>query len=163
MTEHAAYVLNTTALWLSLCSGGILLTAGGAPLRRAAVAGWQSLWCKSGTPGRCFEPVARELDGVYIRLLAALTTPASALVLYVGAALMGAGIAGSSAGAIMRMVGYSPDAADWLRWVMTPIYCVGIACLRAAISPRRTLSAWISGAFIFAGLGIGAVAGTMHP
>lgn len=163
MTDHLAYVFNTTALWLSLCSGGILATAGGAPLGRAAVAGWRSLWCKSATPGKCFEPVARELDGVYIRLLSALTTPASALVLYVGAALMGAGIAGASAGSIIRMVGYDLIAADWLRWTMTPVYCIGIACVRAAISPRRTLSAWTSGAFIFAGAGIGAVAGTMHP
>jgi hypothetical protein len=158
-----AAILNTTALWLSLCSAGILATAGATPLRQVALAGWQSLWCKNRDPGDCFVPVARELDRLYMRLLSALTTPFSAFLLYAGAAMIGGGLAGIFCGAIMRGVNYSLPLADAIRWTFTPILCVGIALLRAAISPKRTLSAWISGALILAGIGIGVVTGTMHP
>jgi hypothetical protein len=98
-----------------------------------------------------------------MRLLSALTTPFSAFLLYAGVTMTGVGLAGVFSGAIMRGIHYNPDLADAIRWTFTPILCVGIALLRAAISPRRTLSAWISGALILAGIGIGVVTGTMHP
>jgi len=158
-----SYILNTTTLWLALCSAAILATAGANPLRQLAWTAWGAVWCKNARDGRCFEPVEQELDRVYIRLLSALTTPASALLLYAGVTLAGAALAGMFASGILRLMHYGLQAADILRWTLTPIFCVGIALLRAAISPRRTLSAWISGALILAGIGIGVVTGTMTP
>lgn len=162
MTEQASNVVNTAALWLMLGSALRMMAASGHQLSPVGSAMWQAAWCKDRPAEECIAKIGNAMDRLYLRLLAAITTPASATLLYGGFTLIGLGLSMTTSGAILRLVDYRAYIADILRWAGTPIAVVGISCVMASISNKRTLSMWVSAALILAGLGIGVVTSTMH-
>jgi hypothetical protein len=162
VTEQASNVVNTAALWLMLGSALRMMAASGHQLSPVGSAFWRGVWCKDRPAEECMRMISNSMDRLYMRLLSAVTTPASATLLYGGFTLIGLGLSMTTSGAILRLVDYRAYIADILRWTGTPIAVVGISCVMAAISSRRTLSMWVSAALILAGLGIGVVTGTMH-
>lgn len=162
MTEQASNVVNTAALWLMLGSALRMMAASGHQLTPIGSAVWQAAWCKDRPAEECMRMISNAMDRLYMRLLSAVTTPASATLLYGGFTLMGLGLSMTTSGAILRLVDYRAYIADMLRWGGTPIAVVGISCVMASISNKRTLSMWVSAALVLAGLGIGVVTSTMH-
>ena len=162
---NAAHVAVTAMVWMLLLSSLRFAAVGSSALVPLGSSAWGVLWCKGSDNEQCLAKFNERLDAVYIRLLMALTTPASATLVYAAMAMIGAGCMIGSFGNVLRFV--SPHPERWADTAMAmtctgiPLIVVGMSCLVAAVSPRRTASLIMSAGFILSGVGVGVVTATM--
>lgn len=109
----------------------------------------------------CLRHFRRTVDQLHVDLASSIHSPWSALLLFGGALLIGAGYALGSAGDVARLVSHSPD-----RWVtfdivtdcIAAIFAVtGMSFVLAATARKRTASFLVSAGLVVTGLGIGVV------
>ena len=154
-------VLLAGLAWLLLGTAVRFMTTGGIALAPAAASAWRLLWCKGGTRQDCAYRFYRELDNLYIKLMGALTTSASAALVYAGMMFMGAGLVVRVSSSVLRYTG--DQQGFWVTWsqfqnlVSSPMLVIGMSFIIAAVSKRRTASLIMSAGFVLAGLGIGIV------
>lgn len=147
--------------WMLMGNSLRFAAVGGHAILPVAGAGWRAMWCKSDRSRDCLYQFHRTLDDLYIRLMGALTTAASGALVYAGIFFMGIGMAVRVSASVVRYT--ESNAAFWLHWsqlqnvVSSPMLVVGMSCIIAAVSPRRTASLLMSGGFVLAGIGIGLV------
>lgn len=147
--------------WMLLGNSLRFAAVGGHAVLPVVATGWRSLWSKATESGDCSYRFHKALDELYMRLMSALTTAASGALVYAGIFAMGVGMAIRVSASVMR---YTEGREQyWLQWsesqniVSSPLLVVGMSCIIAAVSPRRTASLAMSAGFVIAGLGIGVV------
>jgi hypothetical protein len=97
MSEHAMiHVIGVTAVWIIFLSSIRFALAGFQRLKPVARSIWRLLRCKGQDKVSCRKPLMASLDKQITDLLAAITAPWSAMLRFVGVALLG--WAGISAG-----------------------------------------------------------------
>ena len=166
MTDFS-HIASAALVWMLLGNSMRFAMVGGQALVPVGHAAWACLWCKSTEGAACLQRFYGSLDKLYIKLLSALTTTASAALVYAGILLIGSGMVVRVSGSVARYMG--GERVDWETWSQatsvfsSPPLVVGMSCLIAAVSPRRTASLLMSGGFVLAGLGIGIVTASMAP
>lgn len=156
------HVASLAAVWTMLLFGLRLTVAAIAPITPFLQAVARAAF--SFERGPRSDTLAR-LEELHIRFMAAVTTPWSVPLMLIGAGLVGFGYATGSAGDVMMLISSDPsrwDGADRLTDCLSALSaCVGMSCLMAALSPRRTVSMAVSAGFFITGCGIGFVAAAM--
>lgn len=154
-------VMLAALTWMLLGNSLRFAAVGGQALLPVISTGWGALWCKSGNSADCLYRFHTALDGLYIRLMSALTTAASGALVYAGILFMGVGMIFRVTSSVLRYTGDNEGLWHW--WsqaqnvVSSPLLVIGMSCMIAAVSPRRTASLLMSAGFVVAGLGIGIV------
>lgn len=154
-------VMLAALTWMLLGNSLRFAAVGGQAIAPVIVTGWGALWSKANDNSEAIKRFHTTLDGLYIRLMSALTTAASGALVYAGILFMGLGMALRTTSGMLRYTG--DQGYFWLWWsqaqsvVSSPLLVVGMSCMIAAVSPRRTASLIMSAGFVVAGLGIGIV------
>lgn len=158
---HWEQVAMAALAWMLMGNAMRFAAVGGHAMVPVMRAGWAVLWRKGNNSRDCARRFADALDGLYIRLMAALTTTASGALVYSGIFFTGVGMAIRVSGSVLRYTEKNDLFwQEWSKWqniASTPLIVVGMSCIIAAVSPRRTASLWMSAGFVFAGIGIGMV------
>lgn len=147
--------------WMLLGNSLRFAAVGGSAIAPVAVAGWQVLWSKGRESRDRTYRFHLALDALYIRLMSALTTAASGALVYAGIFAIGVGMLVRVSSSVIRYTG--DDSGFWGTWsqlqnvISSPMLVIGMSCIIAAVSPRRTASLLMSAGFVLAGVGIGIV------
>lgn len=158
-------ILNAGLAWMLMGNAMRFAAVGGDALVPVGKSAWACLWCKKDQNSECVVRFHASLDGMYMRLLSALTTTASAALVYAGMLFMGTGLLVRTSASVLRYMG--GDRAMWDQWSQVqngysvPLLVVGMCCIVAAVSRKRTASVVMSAGFVVAGLGMGVVVAAM--
>lgn len=158
-------ILNAGLAWMLMGNALRFAAVGGDALVPVGKSAWACLWCKRDRNADCTARFYRSLDTMYMRLLTALTTTASAALVYAGMFFMGSGLLIRASASVLRYMG--GDKAAWDHWSQVqngysvPLLVVGMCCIVAAVSRKRTASVIMSIGFVVVGLGMGVVAASM--
>lgn len=159
--NDAPQVLTSALIWMLLGNSLRYIAVGSHALAPLAHTGWRLIWTKGRDYDSCARAFGNTLDAIYLRLVSALTTAASATLVYVGILLTGIGLAVGSMGNVLRYITFRPEAladhAQASSALAIIFIVVGMSCTIAAVSRRRTASLIMSAGFVLAGLGVGVV------
>ena len=153
-----AHVVLVAATWTQLLFGFRLIAAALPWLWPMAHAGWRLARCNE--PGRveCRAYFSGEVAALHVRLRDAMTTPWSAPLLFIGAALIGAALVSDAVGDLAAAVTSRPDAWSqvkvWGDCLAAAGGVTGMSFVRATFAERRTASFGVSLGLFLTGIGI---------
>ena len=159
--NDAPHILASGLIWMLLGNSLRYIGVGAQALAPLGNAAWCAVWARGSDTTDYAAKLREALDGIYLRLISAFTTPASATLIYAGILFSGVGLL---VGAMANVLRYTTDSvteySDYAQAssaVAIMLVVVGMSCKIAAVSQRRTASLIMSAGFVLAGLGIGIV------
>lgn len=152
------HIVVVAATWTQLLFGLRLIAAALPWLWPMAHAGWRLARCVEPGREKCREHFSEEVAALHVRLRDAMTTPWSAPLLFVGAALLGAALVSDAVGDLAAAVTSRPDTWShvkmWGDCFADAGGVTGMSFIRATFAERRTASFGVSLGLFLTGVGI---------
>ena len=155
------HILSVTAIWTATLIGLRFAVDAIQWLRPMRLALWRLARCTGPSNDVCRANFYAEVAKLHDDLRAAMTTPWSATLLFLGSILIGFGIVSLNAGEAAQLVTRNPEG--WRTFDIVTncagalLAVTGMSFVQAATARHRTVSFMISAVLVLTGAGIGAV------
>lgn len=155
------HIVSVVAIWSMMLFGIRFAVAAVEWLLPVSLA--FARWARCGRTRRMEHgrALVRAVVRLHVDLRRAIVSPWSALLLFVGSAMIGFGYAFGASGDAAKLVSHTPDA--WNAFdvgtdaIAAALSITGMSFVLAATAQRRTASFLVSAALIATGIGIGVV------